>query len=947
MSDLRLRLTDSGLTWLGLLVTAWGVMLVRGPDVMGRPHGWMWWLLALGAGMAGWGLLRMARWLPEASPVATPVNPAADRWRRWGLLCLLAGVGIAGWVVLRLWPDIQDWQTTPLPWAVALLLMALGGRLLGTAGQPSRDFGPGLLRTVPQRLSRRLELLLFLLILLLALGVRTYRLSEIPPALYVDETNAALDALYLLEGRPVSPFATGWYETPNGYIYYMAGLFKLFGANYWTLKAASLLPALLTIPAVFFLGRYLFGSLAGLAAMYLLAISRWHMTLSRWGWNELMPPLFQTVATLLLIRGLRERRALDYAAGGLVSGLMIHTYLSSRLALLTLALFALYWLLADPDGPVVALNRHAVGLLLFALAALVAMAPLLTTYATNPFLFFNRSAEISIFNEVAQVGSWQPLRENLWRHVQLFYQLGDPVGRQNLPGEPQTDPLTGTLLAIGLTYGLFAWRDRRRGLLWLWLVVALAGGFLSELHVNSPFTPAYVVSPNSYRTLSALIAVVLIAGDVFSRLVRSLAWIVPSHISPAAKQWAKAGIGVALLLMPAVWELPLYFGAQAASPVVQNSFNQIETRVGRAVVEGLAEGADVYLSPNFYNYSPLRFLVYGAVADQMAENPLDHPPYRLARPEVDLPLAAKGNGALLLLDLHYESLLGYMAGLYPNAQVELAQGPGELPLFWQIRIPPADLAAHRGLLRTLVTTDGKSTVEQVVGFDVPDQAQIGEVQWAGSLQVPASGLYTLIPAHAQLFVDGLLWDAPRYLSRGLHEVHLRQSDFSGRAPQLAWQLGDGAVTPVPHSAFFTLDMPVQGLTGFYFAGDNWAGTPVFRQVTPFLLLAWPQNEPLHHPFSAIFVGSLRIETAGTYRFRLHADDGVRFALDGVTLGEGLTPDQPNQFSVDVTLAPGLHDLRIDYFQRYGGSALQFWWQPPGQGETPVPPDVLVPKLFYP
>lgn len=947
MSSLRRRLTDSGLTWLGLLVTAWGVLLVRGPGVMGRPHGWMWWLLALGAGLAGVGLLRTERWLPEASPVVTPGNPVPDRRRRWGLLLLLIGVGIGGWVVLRLWPDIRDWQGTPLVWVVALLLMAVGGWLLGTAGQPSRDFGPDLHRADPPHFPRWLEILLFLLILLLALGVRIYRLDEIPPALYVDETNAALDALYLLEGRPISPFATGWYETPNGYIYYMAGLFKLFGANYWTLKAASLIPALLTIPAVFFLGRYLFGSLAGLAAMYLLAISRWHMTLSRWGWNELMPPLFQTVATFLLIRGLRERRALDYTAGGLISGLMLYTYLSSRLALLTLALFALYWLMTEPDGPVVSLNRHAVGLLLFALTALVAMAPLLTTYATSPFVFFNRSAEISIFNEVAQAGSWQPLRENLWRHVQLFYQLGDPVGRQNLPGEPQTDPLTGTLLAIGLAYGLFAWRDRRRGLLWLWLVVALAGGFLSELHVNSPFAPAYVVSPNSYRTLSALIAVVLIAGDLFSRLVRSLAWIVPTHIPPATDRWARAGIGVALLLLPALWELPLYFGAQADSPAVQNSFNQIETRVARSVVDGLAEGADVYLSPNFYNYSPLRFLVYGAVAGQMAENPLDHPPYRLARPEVDLPLAATGNGALLLLDLHYESLLGYVTGFYPNAEVEMVRGPGELPLFWQIRIPLADLAAYRGLMRTLVTPDGKSTIEQVVGFDLPDQAEIVEARWAGTLQVPASALYTFTATHAQLFVDGLLWDAPRYLSRGLHEISLRQSDFSGQSPQLAWRMGDGAVTSVPLSAFFTADMPAQGLTGFYFTGDNWADTPVFRQVTPFLLLAWPQNEPLPHPFSAIFVGSLRIETAGTYRFRLHADDGVRLALDGLTLSEGLTPDQPNQFSVDVALTPGLHDLRIDYFQRYGGSALQFWWQPPGQAEVPVPPDVLVPKFFYP
>ncbi len=952
MSSLRRRLSDSGLTWLGLAITAWGVLLVRGPGVMERPHDWMWWLLALGAGMAGWGLWRMERWLPEASPVVIPADPATDRRRQWGLLCLLAGVGIAGWVVLRLWPDIQEWQATPLPWAVALWLMAVGGWLLGTAGQPSRDFGPELLRIDPQYFPRWLELLLFLLIFLLAVGVRIYRLDEIPPALYVDETNASLDALYILEGRPDSPFATGWYETPNGYIYYMAALYKLFGANYWTLKTASLIPALLTIPAVFILGRYLFGSLAGLAAMYLLAISRWHMTLSRWGWNELMPPLFQTVATFLLIRGLRERRGLDYTAGGLISGLMIYSYLSSRLALLTLALFALYWLLTEADGFVVALNRHASGLLLFALAALVAMAPLLVTYATNPFLFFNRSAEISIFNEVAQAGSWQPLAENLWRHVQLFYQLGDPVGRQNLPGEPQSDPVTGTLLAIGLAYGLFTWRDRRRGLLWLWLVVALAGGFLSELHVNSAFAPAYEISLNSYRTLSALIAVVLMAGDVVSRLVRSPVWIGPLPANRRYGTWAGAGIGAVLLVWPVAWEVPLYFGPQAASLGVQHSFNQMETKVGQTVVEGLAEGADVYLSPNFYNFSPLRFLVYGAVADQMAENPLDRPPYRLARPEVDLPLAATGNGAMLLLDLHYESLLGYVTGFYPNAEVELVRGPGEVPLFWRIGIPLADLAAYQGLWRTLLTSDGEAAAAQVAGFDSPaqpasTQPALREVRWAGSLQVPTSGLYTFTVANAQLYIDGSLWVAPRYLSRGLHEISLRQSDSFGQPPRLAWGLGDGAVAPVPRSALFTAPMAEQGLTGFYFTGDNWAGEPIFRQVTPFLLLAWPPNEPLPHPFSAIFVGSLRIETPGSYRFRLHADDGARLALDGVVLGEAMTPDQPNQFSVEVALQPGLHDLRIDYFQRYGGSALQFWWQPPDQPEAPVPPEVLIPKLFYP
>lgn len=71
---------------------------------------------------------------------------------------------------------------------------------------------------------------------------------------------------------------------------------------------------------------------------------------------------------------------------GLITGLTIYTYLSSRLAIATIALFALYWVAADSDGLRIGWRRHAAGMLLFVFSALVAMMPLLITYAVNPFL---------------------------------------------------------------------------------------------------------------------------------------------------------------------------------------------------------------------------------------------------------------------------------------------------------------------------------------------------------------------------------------------------------------------------------------------------------------------------------------------------------------------------------------------------------------------------------
>jgi hypothetical protein len=944
----------------GLLLTQAGVWSIRHTVGINGVI-WPWLLLGMGALVGGYGLRRMDRWLPDPSPRARPAADASPRrcWLGWGLVAV--GIGITGWVVWRLWPDYTNWQGAVLPWALALTAMAAGGLLLGGLGKPAADYAPWLRRTPDEtdatppiaaffgRWRRPLELLLFVLILTLGIGLRLYRLDEIPAAIYVDETNASLDALRILEGGGASPFGTGWYETPNGYIYYMAGLYHLFGANYWTLKAASLIPAILTIPAVYLLGRTLFGAWAGLAAMFLLAISRWHMTLSRWGWNELMPPLFQIVGTYFLVRGLRERRALDFALGGLISGLSIYTYLSSRLALLTLALFALYWLALDPDGPWVALKRHAAGLVLFGIAALVAIAPIGVTYATNPFLFVNRSAEISIFRDVQNEGSWWPLRENLWRHVQLFYQQGDPVGRQNLPGEPQIDPITGMLLAVGLGYAALNLRDRRRGLLWLWLVIALAGGFLSELRVQYPNAPDYIISPNSYRTLSALIAVVLIGGDLLARLMGGFIHFRPQ---PGMGRWINGAVGL-LLIVPmlsfaAAWEISLYFGRQANSPEVQESFNQMETQVAYQVINALDEGAAVYLSPNFYNFSPLRFLVYGAVRDKMDADPLAHPPFRLARPEVDLPIPADGSadtagGALLLLDSYYAAVVDFIRDLYPNAEITPTLSSTGRPLFLRVWLPEADLAAQQGLRLTVLYTDGESETRQVPDLARPPLEDVRQLRWEGSLRLDQSGLYDFGVEGATLLLNGELWDLPRYLGRGLHTLTLIQDDPSARpAVILRWRTPAHFGEAVTADHFFVTSPPRQGLTGFYYAGENWEGQPVLRQETPFLLLSWPWNEPLPHPFSATFVGSLQIDTPGLYRFRINADDGVRLSLNGEVLGEALTPDRPNQIWAERELSPGRYPIRIDYFQRYGGSALEFFWQPPGESEQPVPPRVLYP-----
>jgi len=131
-----------------------------------------------------------------------------------------------------------------------------------------------------------------------------------------------------------------------------------------------------------------------------------------------------------------------------------------------------------------------------------------------------------------------------------------------------------------------------------------------------------------------------------------------------------------------------------------------------------------------------------------------------------------------------------------------------------------------------------------------------------------------------------------------------------------------------------------GLLGRYYHGEDWQGDPFITRIDPFLLFSWPEDEPVPGPFSVTWTGDLLIPEDGTYHFRLEADDGVRFWLDGEVAGESMTPDSPNTVDVTLHLTAGPHPVRIDYFQRGGGKTLHLYWTPPGQPEQPVGPEVL-------
>jgi hypothetical protein len=241
---------------LALALLFGGVIVWQLRQEWAKDQQWLWLLLLSAMFSAAVALRQMDVWLPGQPILPRLQKVSTPTFTILGALFIAMALALVWLIIQKLLPDYRTlWQGTPQLWLAAMILVLTGAWLLGAVGRGSPRAATASRLWSDSSRSRMLEAVTFILILALAIFLRTYRFNSIPPGIYVDETNGGLDALRILEGNKASPFGTGWYGTPNGYLYYMAGMFKLLGANWLSLKLISLIPAILSVAAIYFLGR--------------------------------------------------------------------------------------------------------------------------------------------------------------------------------------------------------------------------------------------------------------------------------------------------------------------------------------------------------------------------------------------------------------------------------------------------------------------------------------------------------------------------------------------------------------------------------------------------------------------------------------------------------------------------------------------------------------------
>jgi 4-amino-4-deoxy-L-arabinose transferase-like glycosyltransferase len=165
-------------------------------------------------------------------------------------------------------------------------------------------------------------------------------LGGVPPALNQDEAVYGYDAYSLLQtgrdhlGHPF-PFTSletfgDWSSPLLSYLSIPA--VALFGLRAEVLRGVSAALGVAAIPILYLLARVLFDRRAvALLAAWLIALSPWHVHLSRWAIIPTVVPTMTALTLLLLVWAVRRRSARGIVAAGLVAGFTVAGYHAMKL----------------------------------------------------------------------------------------------------------------------------------------------------------------------------------------------------------------------------------------------------------------------------------------------------------------------------------------------------------------------------------------------------------------------------------------------------------------------------------------------------------------------------------------------------------------------------------------------------------------------------------------
>jgi hypothetical protein len=198
--------------------------------------------------------------------------------------------------------------------------------------------------------NKSVKLFLVILVVALAFFLRIYKVTQVPPSLNWDETSISYNAYSILKtGRdewgkfmPVHFKSYGEYKLP-GQVYASIPGIAIFGLNELGVRITPVLYGALTVLFLFFLAKEISKNFwVGILSAFLLAISPWHIQLTRGSFESSFSVFWVTLGVWLFVKGFKDKKFWIWSTLPFIFS--IYTYNAARVftPLFLVALFFIY-----------------------------------------------------------------------------------------------------------------------------------------------------------------------------------------------------------------------------------------------------------------------------------------------------------------------------------------------------------------------------------------------------------------------------------------------------------------------------------------------------------------------------------------------------------------------------------------------------------------------------
>ena len=466
-----------------------------------------------------------ADWTPP-SPPTRPLRQRIDRGRI-AIFILAAIASILVWINTTgnhiAPPIIILWLISAILWALAFAPLEWSFFEWATAKIDAA-------RRIHWR-RHSWAILAFALIMLLGIGFRLAELEAHPSEMNSDHVEKIRDSQRVSESESRIFFSNNGGREPIQF-YLMSLLASLpgLGFNHFTLKLLTVIEGLITLPVLVAVGVELMGErrrklgiLAGLLLAGLVAVSYWHVALSRLGLRIVLTPLFTSLLLIYLARAMRRNQRSDYVKAALALGFGLYAYQAARMLPIAVVVGIAMAMIIRPISWRQRL-MHLVNLAVLAFVAFMVFLPLFHYSLEEPEYFWERTSgrilgddipdeeRLDAFNANVPI-----LMSNIRNALLMFHWKGDIIWIHGLSFEPAMDVYTGVFLILGIA----AWGARmlksRDPVLWFAPVMIFIMLLPSALAIAFPGE-----NPSHTRTSGVLPLVYLVAALPIAIIARHL-----------------------------------------------------------------------------------------------------------------------------------------------------------------------------------------------------------------------------------------------------------------------------------------------------------------------------------------------------------------------------------------------------------------------------------------